>query len=86
MRSMKHCLCKFVGRAQFSFDELVTGLAEIESIINLRPLTYMPAKNPPHIISSDCGPLDVQSCDQSENDPTPEENPKESNDEQAIDS
>ena len=43
VRSTKRCLRKLVGRAQFSFDELVTVLAEIESVINSRPLTYVSA-------------------------------------------
>ena len=56
VRSKKHCLHKFVGRAQFSFDELVTALAEIEVAINLRPLTYVSANDmeepltPSHLI------------------------------------
>ena len=43
MRSTKRCLRKLIGRAQLSFDELVTTLAEIESVINSRPLTYVSA-------------------------------------------
>jgi hypothetical protein len=43
VRSTKQCLRKLIGRAQFSFDELVTTLAEIESVVNSRPLTYISA-------------------------------------------
>ena len=43
VRSTKRCLRKLVGRAQVSFDELVTTLAEIESVINSRPLMYVSA-------------------------------------------
>ena len=41
VRSTKRCLRKLIGRAQFSYDELVTTLAEIESVINSRPLSYV---------------------------------------------
>ena len=40
VRSTKRCLWKLIGRAQYSLDELVTTLAEIEAVINSRPLTY----------------------------------------------
>ena len=43
VRSTKRCLRKLIGRAQFSSDELVTTLAEIESVVNSRPLTYISA-------------------------------------------
>ena len=43
VRSTKCCLHKLAGRAQFSYDELVTALVEIESVINSRPLMYMSA-------------------------------------------
>ena len=45
-----------VGRTQFSLDEIVTSLAEIESAINSRPLTYVSASDleepltPSHLI------------------------------------
>ena len=43
VRSTKRCLQKLIGRAQYSLDELVTTLAEIEAVINSRPLTYISA-------------------------------------------
>ena len=56
VRSTKRCLRKLVGRTQFFLDEIVTSLAEIESVINSRPLTYMSASDmeepltPSHLI------------------------------------
>ena len=41
IKSTKRCLRKLIGRAQFSHDELSTALAEIESVINSRPLSYL---------------------------------------------
>jgi len=38
--SVKGCLRKVLGNARLSFDELNTVLPEVESTINLRPLTY----------------------------------------------
>ena len=41
IKSTKRCLRKTIGRAHFSMDELLTPLAEIEAIINSRPLSYL---------------------------------------------
>ena len=41
IKSMKRCLRKTVGRAKLSYDELLTTLAEVEMILNSRPLSYI---------------------------------------------
>lgn len=41
MRSIKEPLKKILGRAQLSFEEIMTVLAEIENVLNQRPLTYV---------------------------------------------
>lgn len=41
VRSTKRCLKKMIGRAHFSVDELTTALAEIEAVLNSRPLSYI---------------------------------------------
>ena len=41
IRSVKRCLRKVIGQAKFSYDELLTAVAEIESIINSQPLSYI---------------------------------------------
>ena len=41
VRSIKRCLRKVVGRTTLNFEELITLLIEIESIINCRPLTFV---------------------------------------------
>ena len=41
IRSTKCCLKKVIGRACFSIDELTTALAEIEAVLNSRPLSYV---------------------------------------------
>ena len=41
VKSMKRCLRKTIGRAKLSYDELLTTLAEVEMILNSRPLSYV---------------------------------------------
>ena len=38
VRSTKHCLRKMVGRANFTRDEMLTAVVEIEAVINSTPL------------------------------------------------
>eukprot|EP00794_Sanderia_malayensis_P019302 gene19302-biopygen16181 len=60
--SVKRCLRKVLGNARLSFDELNTVLAEIESTLNARPLTYSydelgEALTPSHLILGHRFPL-----------------------------
>ena len=45
VQTTKRCLRKIVGRAQFTSDELVTVIAEIEAVVNSRPLSYVAASD-----------------------------------------
>lgn len=41
VRSVKRVLKKVIGRSKFNYDELSTILAEVESLVNARPITYI---------------------------------------------
>ena len=41
IKSTKRCLRKLIARARFSFDELLTTVTEIETVLNSRPLSYI---------------------------------------------
>ena len=43
IQSTKQCLRKMIGQATLTYDELVTAVTEIESVINSRPLSYLSA-------------------------------------------
>lgn len=41
VKSTKRCLRIMMGRSNFSHDELLTAVVEIEAVINSRPLSYI---------------------------------------------
>ena len=41
VKGMKRCLQKTLGNARLSHDELLTLVTEVESTLNVRPLTYV---------------------------------------------
>ena len=41
VQSVKRCLKKCIGRTTLNYNELVTLLTEVESVVNSRPLTYI---------------------------------------------
>ena len=45
VRSTKCCLKKLTGRDHFSLNELTTALAEIEAVLNSRPLSYISGRD-----------------------------------------
>ena len=45
VKSTKRCLRKIVGRAKLNYDELLTAVTEVESIINSRPLSYISSED-----------------------------------------
>ena len=45
IKSAKRCLKKSIGRARLTYDELLTVLAEVEMILNSRPLSYVSSED-----------------------------------------
>ena len=43
VRSTKRCFHKIIGKARFSYDELLTAVIEVEAVLNSRPLMYVSA-------------------------------------------
>ena len=41
VKGVKRCLRKTVGNARLSYNELLTVITEVESTLNVRPLTYV---------------------------------------------
>ena len=41
IRSTKCCLCKIIGQAKLTYDELLIAVVEVEAVLNSRPLSYL---------------------------------------------
>ena len=46
VRSVKRCLKKTIGGAILAYEELLTVVVEVESILNCRPLSYVSSEDP----------------------------------------
>ena len=46
VRSVKRCLKKTIGGAILTYEELLTVVVEVESILNCRPLSYVSSEDP----------------------------------------
>ena len=51
VQSTKRCLRKCLGRAKLSYEELLTLLAEIECVLNSRPLCHIPEDSTDEVIT-----------------------------------
>ena len=47
----KRCLCKIIGRASLTYDEINTVIVEVECVLNSRPLTYVSAEDQEEILT-----------------------------------
>jgi len=45
IKSVKRCLRKTIGKARLTYEELMTALAEVEMIVNSRPLSYVSSED-----------------------------------------
>ena len=45
VKSVKDCLRKIIGKALLNYEELSTLLIEVETVLNLHPLTYVYSEN-----------------------------------------
>ena len=45
IQSVKRCLRKVIGKAKFSYDELMTTLVEVEATLNSRPISYLSSED-----------------------------------------
>ena len=41
VKSVKRCLKKTIGNAMLSYNELLTAVAEVEMVLNSRPLSFV---------------------------------------------
>ncbi len=41
IKSTKRCLRKLIGKANLTYDGLLTAFAEVEVVVNSRPLSYI---------------------------------------------
>ena len=51
IRSMKRCLRKLLGRSGVDYEQLHTLLAEIQTVIKNRPLTFLYNEPPEEVLS-----------------------------------
>ena len=52
IRSTKRCLRKIIGKAKFTYDELLTAVIEVEAVLNSHPLTDLEEPlTPSHLLA-----------------------------------
>ena len=45
IQTAKRCLRKTIGKAKLTFDEFSTAIAEVEMVINSRPISYVSSED-----------------------------------------